>query len=438
MKPSDALPHPADWSVTTVRDSVELRRGVSWSKDQEQTEPRPDTVPVLGIKNVQEELDTTDLVHLSGVPSRAKELKKASKGWSIIVGSNGNRNRIGNAVYQAADADYLIASFLLAARPRPSSGIRSDYFFRWLTTYETQARLSASAEGSTGLSNLSHAFFKSMEIPFPQDREQEFIVDILNRTDSILGHARTISRLGEKLKRQVIRQSLHTGVRKGPISRRRCGDIPSHWGCGQLRDFIEEGPTNGLYRPDSDYGNDGIPIVRIDSFDDGVLHSINTLYRVRLAPIEAKRYGLLARDILINRVNSLSHIGKATIVPALAEETVFESNIMRVRLKDGLIPEFLNIVLSSDIAKRHWLSRAKPAVNQASINQRDVRDLWLPLPEPSEQETIVRLVETVQRRVFSAGLVIAAYNDLKRGLRQGLLKGAIRAHEAFAQSAVRV
>ena len=57
MRPTDALPHPAAWRTTTVRRSVELTRGVSWSKEQEHSEPGPDRIPVIGIKNIQDRLE---------------------------------------------------------------------------------------------------------------------------------------------------------------------------------------------------------------------------------------------------------------------------------------------------------------------------------------------------------------------------------------------
>ena len=47
-------------------------------------------------------------------------------------------------------------------------------------------------------------------------------------------------------------------------------------------------------------------------------------------------------DIIINRVNSLEYLGKNTIIPALKEKTVFESNMMRFRVNESLIdPKFL-------------------------------------------------------------------------------------------------
>jgi hypothetical protein len=84
MRPTDALPHPDDWSTTTVGQNVELKRGVSWSKDQEHAEPGLGRVPVIGIGNVQNTLELPDLLYLSGLRPEIAEKKRVTSGWTIV------------------------------------------------------------------------------------------------------------------------------------------------------------------------------------------------------------------------------------------------------------------------------------------------------------------------------------------------------------------
>ena len=53
MKPTEALPHPADWNTAAVGDAIEIKRGISWSKEQEHTTVYDGAVPVIRISNVQ-------------------------------------------------------------------------------------------------------------------------------------------------------------------------------------------------------------------------------------------------------------------------------------------------------------------------------------------------------------------------------------------------
>ena len=90
---------------------------------------------------------------------------------------------------------------------------------------------------------------------------------------------------------------------------------------------------NGIYKHSDEYGN-GTPILRITDFDNHGRLTSSSLKRVALSPLEQNQYAIREHDILINRVNSLSHIGKSMLVPSMDEYPVFESNMMRIRIKD--------------------------------------------------------------------------------------------------------
>ena len=121
-------------------------------------------MPVIGISNVQDTLDLDKLLYLSGLKPSIVEKKRVTAGWTILVGSNGNRSRVGNAVFMRQDTDYIFASFLVAAKPKQDCGLTPEYFFRWLSSEQVQGYLSASSEGTTGLNNLSQSFFRSIEL----------------------------------------------------------------------------------------------------------------------------------------------------------------------------------------------------------------------------------------------------------------------------------
>ena len=54
------------------------------------------------------------------------------------------------------------------------------------------------------------------------------------------------------------------------------------WEKLSLSKIIVEGPTNGIYKPSSDYGS-GTPIIRIDAFYDNIVQIKNeTSFRVEL------------------------------------------------------------------------------------------------------------------------------------------------------------
>jgi type I restriction enzyme, S subunit len=310
----------------------------------------------------------------------------------------------------------------------PRQGYDPRFVYALVCSNPVLGRAISRMEGSTGRLRVTEdTFTKWLTMAVPPRAEREGIAQALEAVDAAIERTRTAIEKASLLRRGLIQHLVMGEANHGrPSGSSPIGTIPADWACVRLGDLIAEGPTNGLYRPDSDYHRDGIPIVRIDSFDDGFLHGLSSLYRVRLSEIEAIRYRISEGDILINRVNSLSHIGKSAIVPVLTEATVFESNMMRLRLKPEMKPSFLILVLCSDVARRHWLARAKPAVNQASVNQGDVRSLWVPLPDIDQQQRIVDVVSGVDKYRESLDRLLSLQNVLKRGLMQDLLTGRVR------------
>jgi len=159
----------------------------------------------------------------------------------------------------------------------------------------------------------------------------------------------------------------------------------SHTKLGALLD--EKFFQNGIYKHSDEYGA-GTPILRITDFDNHGRLTTKSFSRVALSPQERDQYVIRENDIIINRVNSLTHIGKSMLVPSMHEYPVFESNMMRLRISEEapLAPEYVAAVLQAGPARRHFRKVAKPAVAQASINQDDVRAVAIILhPKPVQK-----------------------------------------------------
>lgn len=236
-------------------------------------------------------------------------------------------------------------------------------------------------------------FLKELEIPLPPLAEQKIIADKL---DTLLAQVETIkarlNRIPNILK--TFRQSVLAAAVSGKLTEEwRKENVLSKPKEIQLGKIIGEGPQNGLYKSQSFYGQ-GIRIIRIDGFYDGEIVDWNNIKRLSLDDSEYSRWKLETGDVLVNRVNSIEYLGKSAIVRELPEPAVFESNIMKFRVNpDEAIPDYIVKFLCSISGLSQLRKNAKLAVNQASINQQDVKNCIIFLPEISEQTEIVRRVE---------------------------------------------
>ena len=202
------------------------------------------------------------------------------------------------------------------------------------------------------------------------------------------------------------------------------GELPKGWEIMKFGELFSESPQNGLYKSSTEYGQ-GTPIIRIDGFYDGVILDDYQIKKVKLNEEEINRYIISIGDILINRVNSMPYLGKCGLVKHLNERTVFESNIMKIRVnKEIAIPEYISKFLPSKKGLSELRKNAKQAVNQASINQTDVSNVLIPLPQPKEQHLIVQEIESRLSVADKMEESIAQSLQQAEALRQSILKKA--------------
>lgn len=285
-------------------------------------------------------------------------------------------------------------------------------------------------------------YVQTYPIPLPPLSEQQRIVERIEELFAKLDEAK--ERLQEVADSFAVRKAaiLHKAF-TGELTKQwrlENGVSDESWEESNLGSFIACGPQNGLYKPKSSYG-DGIRIIRIDAFYDGVIEQWDELKRLRLDENEIECYSLNLNDILINRVNSMQYLGKSALVRELKDICVFESNIMRLSVDESRIyPEFLISFLNSQMGLNELRKNAKQAVNQASINQQDIKNVIINLPALSEQHEIVRLIDDLLARERSAqqaaDQALASIDLMKKSILARAFRGELGTNKASEASAL--
>ena len=316
---------------------------------------------------------TTDKVSVDAIHS--KRLRRFPAGTLLIPKSGASIN-LNHRALLARDA--YVVSHLATVVP-DILVIEPDYLYFWSLTYDPRSQAQ-----TTSLPSLPTSLIKAAKVPLPALEEQRRIVDVLSRAEGIVRLRREA-----RAKAAELVPALFLDMFGDPASN------PRGWPVVALGELIIDGPQNGLYKHKSFYG-EGTPILRIDGFYDGAVRDLSSLQRVRLAPEEIERYALTANDLVINRVNSPEYLGKSALIPALHEPTVFESNMMRLRLDETrAMPDFIIHSLQTEDLRMQVLASAKHAINQSSINQQDVRALQVLLPPIDLQRQFAAKVDAV-------------------------------------------
>ena len=307
----------------------------------------------------------------------------------------------------------------------------AKYLFRVLAQPHLIEQCRKSFTGTAGQQRVQPETLKALRIALPPPPEQRAIAAVLDSIDDAIEGTEAVIAATERLRDALLHELLTRGVPGWHTEWKDApgmGTIPACWQVKQLGDVIEAGPTNfalGIYKPDSEYGG-GAYLIRIDDFVPGSLVRTTGFQRIRATKEEIARHALLQGDILVNRVNSLSHIGKSVLIPKFDEPVLYESNMMRLRLCSDALAEFAAIVLLSNGSQHYFVSRAKKAVQQASINQQDVSQMPFPLPLPPEQRAITGLLDSVDKTLERTRGEREVLLSLKASAADALLTGRVR------------
>ena len=279
------------------------------------------------------------------------------------------------------------------------------------------------AHKSVNQSSINQSKLKNVDFIVPPLSEQLAIVSKIEELLSELDNGKQqLQTALQQLK--VYRQSLLKWAFEGKLthSNLKEGELPDGWKWVKFGEIFYGTPQNGLYKPSKDYGS-GTPILRIDGFYSGIITHDYDYKRVRISKEEIQKYQLSINDIVVNRVNSMSHLGKCGLVKYLKEQTVFESNVMKVQIKNDLaLPSFITSYLASLRGIKELTKNAKHAVNQASINQTDVANSLIPLPSLEEQQLIVDELESKLTICDNVEETIKLSLQQAETLRQSILK----------------
>ena len=290
-----------------------------------------------------------------------------------------------------------------------ADGLSDRYLFRFVQG--KYALLNTKKKG-TGTPHLNQELLKQQKLIVPSIEEQERIVA---RIEELFSQLDAGVETLKKTKAQL-------AVYRQAVLKEAFDSIEASF-YHPLRAAILGSPQNGLYKPKSDYCDNGTPILRIDGFYDGFILSDYSFKRVNLSAEEIERYRLELGDLVVNRVNSMPYLGKCALVRSLIEPTVFESNMMRIKLDtDKVEGDWITYYLSSHSGRKELTKNAKQAVNQASINQTDVGNALVPIPSINEQKRLVTVIESRLSVCDSIEQTVDAALQQAEAMRQSILK----------------
>lgn len=198
--------------------------------------------------------------------------------------------------------------------------------------------------------------------------------------------------------------------------------VPENWVWTKLGSVLTEIKNGTTVKQDK--SGEGYSVTRIESLQH------NTINFDRLGTIidesQIKETDWYASgDVALSHINSAEHVGKTALISEDMLPLVHGMNLLRLRFNKACLPILFQYYSQSFQYKTEIISRINMAVNQVSINQKQLGMLEIPLPPLAEQQRIVDRIESLFSKLEEAKEKVQAALD-----RFEIRKAAIL-HKAF-------
>jgi type I restriction enzyme, S subunit len=201
--------------------------------------------------------------------------------------------------------------------------------------------------------------------------------------------------------------------------------MKSKWKNVHLTDVLEF-IQNGLNCEQSEEPI-GYPISRIETIQNARFDK----NRVKFTKIDSavfEKYHYKLGDIAFSHINSFEKVGKVALYNGELPNLIHGVNLLRFRFKPEIFPKFAFYYFNSTICRKLYEPNINRAINQASINQRNLCQINFPVPPLPQQYRIVAKLDSLFERIDKAialveqnianaqHLMASVLNDLLDGL----------------------
>lgn len=175
--------------------------------------------------------------------------------------------------------------------------------------------------------------------------------------------------------------------------------VPENWCWVRLSAILAE-IKNGTTIKQDKSGN-GYFITRIESLQEQTIDFSRLGTVVNETDIREIDW-YKENDIALSHINSIEHVGKTALITSNMLPLVHGMNLLRLRFTNSCYPKLFQFYSQSFQYKDAIVKRINMAVNQVSINQRQLGNLEFPLAPMPEQQRIVARIESLFAKLDEA------------------------------------
>jgi type I restriction enzyme S subunit len=229
--------------------------------------------------------------------------------------------------------------------------------------------------------SISFEALARLEVPLPSIAEQQRVSKILDKVDNLRRKRQEAICIADEFLRAAYIDTLGDPTEK-----------PNQWPIFELGELVESTKL-GLVRSSEGFGWDlPTPYLRMDAITNDGKILYDKIQGTRATPSEVADFSLKRGDLLFNTRNSQALVGKTALWDG-PEGTVFNNNIMRIRLNSLIAPEVVAMQFQLPKVKRELEWRKSGTTNVFAIYYKDLRTLPIQVPSEAMQVRFVRIAQ---------------------------------------------
>jgi len=232
--------------------------------------------------------------------------------------------------------------------------------------------------------NISLKDINELTIPLPNRIQQIQCVSLLDRIDGVINARKLeLKKLDELIKARFVELfGTYPANEKG-------------WDTGKIKDLVTE-VRYGSSRKAADGNSGKYPYLRMNNITYGGELDLTDTKTIDIPDEELDKCTVRRGDLLFNRTNSKELVGK-TCVYNRDEMMVLAGFVVRVRLNNMALPEFVSVFLNTDFSKQMLLNMCKAAIGQANINAQELQNIGIYIPPIGLQREFVSFKAQVDK-----------------------------------------
>jgi type I restriction enzyme, S subunit len=311
----------------------------------------------------------------------------------------------------------------------PRDDINSEFLY-YLLNYGMFAfhRLA----GGTTFGAITRREIGRVWLAIPDGDEQTTIARVLSAVDTAIKRAKDAVVDTRKVRRSLIQNFFYSALGITAYADHPSQKLPDGWKLIPTGSLLAEEPKNGI-SPQATAQPPGTPTFSIAAVRDGRvdLKNASNLKYAKVSERIAEKFAIRTGDLLVVRGNANPNlVGKAGRVAEFPDGCMYPDITKRILFRsdgeDTVTPEYAVLAWNHPIVHNQVLRRAKTSNGTLKINNRDVKQIVMPVPPPSHQRRIVELVEALDAESDALRQKLRSLEQLKKSLMHDLFTGTVR------------